>query len=397
MTEVSPPKPSVRRVLAAVSIIAFATALFSRAVDPIIPQIAKDLMVTPETVALLSTGFALPFALVQPVLGPFADIIGKPRVMIACLIILIIAAFVGSITTSFPLLLMTRIVAGMATGGVFPVALALVGDLVPVAERQVALGRYLAMVITGNLMGLSLAGFVGDLIGWRGVFVVAGLCGITAFIAALAGFRGAQHLSQAKTFSLATMLSGYRTVFANPRAKVCYAAVFLEGLAVFGLFPYVALLMHLRGEERASIAGLVLAGFAIGGIGYSFIVPMMLRRFTLGTIMIMGGGIAAISLAGFALIVPWPVTLGIFALFGFGFYTLHGSIQVQATELAPDARGAAVALHAFFFFVGQGTGPVLYGFGFANMDAAFTLAFGAAIILFVGFFCSRLLGPAKAE
>ena len=53
---------NARRVLAGVSTVAFATSLFSRAVDPIVPAIAADLGVTPERVALLSTAFALPFA-----------------------------------------------------------------------------------------------------------------------------------------------------------------------------------------------------------------------------------------------------------------------------------------------------------------------------------------------
>ena len=47
----------------------FATTLFMRSVDPVIPQIAQDLDVMTTTAAMLSTGFTLPYALVQPVLG----------------------------------------------------------------------------------------------------------------------------------------------------------------------------------------------------------------------------------------------------------------------------------------------------------------------------------------
>ena len=51
----------------------------------------------------------------------------------------------------------------MATGGIFPVGFALIGDLVPIKERQVALGRWLVVIMTGNLLGASVAGVVDDL------------------------------------------------------------------------------------------------------------------------------------------------------------------------------------------------------------------------------------------
>ena len=61
----------------------------------------------------------------------------------------------------------------------------------------------------------------------------------------------------------------------------------------------------------------------------------------------------------------WPVQFAAFTLLGFGFYTLHASIQVQATELSTTARGAAMSMHSFSFFVGHASGPVLYGAGFS--------------------------------
>ena len=77
--------------------IGFATALSTRAVDPIIPPIAASLQIDPATVALLSTAFALPFALVQPILGPLADMIGKVRMMILCLVVIIATSLVCAV------------------------------------------------------------------------------------------------------------------------------------------------------------------------------------------------------------------------------------------------------------------------------------------------------------
>jgi DHA1 family inner membrane transport protein len=381
---------NARRVLAGVSTVAFATSLFSRAIDPIIPPIAVDLRVAPETVALLSTAFALPFALIQPVLGPLADAFGKTRIMTGCLLVLIATAAIGAIATSFPVLLASRILAGVAAGGIFPVSLAIVGDLVPVAERQIALGRYLAVVISGNFLGGSLAGVVADLIGWRGVFVAIGVCGAAAFVASRFGFSGQEKPAGARP-PVHAIPGLFCAIISTRRAKICYAAVFLEGVAIFGLFPYVALLLLARGEPRASIAGLVLGGFALGGVVYALMVRILLGRFGARRLMLGGAGIAAVALLGVAFGVSWPTEMAVFGLIGFGFYMLHGCIQVQATEIAPDARGAAMALHSFFFFTGQAIGPVFYGFGFLHFGAVLTLVLSGLLTVLVGILASRLV------
>ncbi|HEX5844921.1 MAG TPA: MFS transporter, partial [Rhodoplanes sp.] len=85
----------------------------------------------------------------------------------------------GVVAPNFSVLLASRILAGVVAGGVFPIALALAGDLVPVARRQVAIGRLLAAAMLGNLLGSPFAGMVGDVIGWRGVFALVTLVALT--------------------------------------------------------------------------------------------------------------------------------------------------------------------------------------------------------------------------
>jgi predicted MFS family arabinose efflux permease len=390
-----PPVPkldqrAVRALILRMSLIGFVTALASRATDPIIPPIAHDINVSANAVALLTTAFALPFALVQPVLGPVGDMVGKVRVMIACLAVTILAMGTCAFATNFSMLLGARIVAGIAAGGIFPVGIAVIGDLVPIKDRQVAIGRWLTAVITGNLLGSSLAGVIGDLVGWRGVFVVITGLGILALIVAMVSLRGAAQAQKAR-FSLGGFSAGYGKVFANPRAKVCFSAVFVEGIAIFGLFPFVALLLLAAGEPRASIAGAVIAGFSLGGVIYALTVPRLVRHWPPDQLMIGGGAVAAIALTIVGFDFAWPVQLGAFTLLGFGFYTLHGSIQVQATELSADARGAAMSLHSFFFFMGHASGPVLYGLGFGLIGSLPVLMISAAIVMLVGLACSRLL------
>ena len=76
-------------------------------------------------------------------------------------------------------------------------------------------------------------------------------------------------------------------------------------------------------------------------------------------------------LALIAFQLSWPIQLVAFTVLGFAFFLLHGSIQVQATELSKTARGSATSLHAFFFFMGQASGPVLFGLGLLSIGASY--------------------------
>jgi predicted MFS family arabinose efflux permease len=377
-------------VLNVIACVIFAGALNTRVVDPVIPQIAFDLAIEPATAALLSTAFAVPYALMQPVLGAMADTFGKVRMMIACLIGIILSALAGMVATDFTLLLLARAVSGVAAGGLFPIGLAIVGDLVPLQQRQVAIGRLLAATMTGNILGASAAGVVADLSSWRGVFFVTSLIGATALAVALAGLRGVVTDTRGP-FVLAGQFANIRSIFANPLAKVCFGAVVLEGAFLFGLFPHIATLLYERGETRASIAGIVIAGFGVGGLIYTFVVSLLVKHFTERYLMFTGGMLMGVGLAALALQAPWQFEFAVFVLFGFAFYLLHGPIQVYVTELAPIARGMAASLHAAFFFLGQAAGPVVYKYGLSHVGTTGSLLTGAVILILVGAWCAATL------
>jgi MFS transporter, DHA1 family, inner membrane transport protein len=85
------------------------------------------------------------------------------------------------------------------------------------------------------------------------------------------------------------------------------------------------------------------------------------------------------------------VQFGCFAVLGCGFYMIHGSLQTFASEISIEARGTAVAMHAFCFFLGQTVGPIAYGFGLAHAGKVVTLSGAAIVMLLLGIVCARLL------
>ncbi len=376
-----------------IAIATFAASLSARALDPVLPHVAEDFGVSIATAASFAAVFAFTFAIIQPVLGAAADMFGKARLMIVCLVLLGLANILGALSTSFPMLFATRILAGVGSGGVFPVALSLTSDLVAPEKRQVAIGRTLAGSMTGNLLGASFSGVIGDFLGWRGVLAVLGALVIAASVAVATGFGGAA-LAHAPKTNFSTLRHGYRTIFANPNA-LCYAAVFIEGCCVLGLFPYLASFLFELGETRLSISGIVIAGFAVGGLFYTLTVSRFLPRLGVNGMMITGASLVGLQLVAISFGPGWRFQATSLLFMGWGFYMIHGCLQVFASELSVEARATALSLHSFFFFMGQTVGPIAYGFGIQTVGKVPTLLTSAVIITALGFACARLLRQAR--
>jgi MFS family permease len=79
----------------------FASTFSGRAVEPMVGVIARDLSTPVETIALLAAAFTLPYAFIQPILGPIGDAVGKERVMKMCLLVLLLA-LLGSVVAPDP-------------------------------------------------------------------------------------------------------------------------------------------------------------------------------------------------------------------------------------------------------------------------------------------------------
>jgi DHA1 family inner membrane transport protein len=380
--------------LAIIAFMTFSSALSVRAVDPMIPQIAHDFWLPPATAAMLAAAF-ISYGAVLPVLGPVADSVGKKRVMIGCLVVLTIASFLCAVAATFEQLFVLRVIAGAGCGGLFPIGMAMLSDLVPLAQRQVAIGRLLAGTITGNLMGSAAAGVVADLIHWRGVFLVLGVVSLIALILAAFGLRGLPETPR-QPLHPRSVIRRYRAIFQIPTARICYLTVLTEGIFVMGLFAYVAVMLLQAGEPRASIAGLVIASFAVGGIIYSVSIGLMLRWLSQKRVMIGGGLFMAAGIAIVAFTPPWQVQCVAFAMMGLGFYMLHASIQVFVTELAPEARSSAIAFHTFSIFAGQSIGTAAFGYGLVLIGAPASLAICSVAIAMTGIISAHLLAQRKA-
>jgi predicted MFS family arabinose efflux permease len=373
------------------SLCGFSGALATRLLDPLITTIASDFATSVSVVAILSSAFALPFGLSQPFLGPTGDAFGKALVVKVAVASLALCLLASALAPDLTVLFITRVLGGVAAGGIMPVCMAMIGDNFPLAVRQVAMSRYIGATLIGQIVGVSVGGMIAEWIGWRGVF------GCAAVLTALAAGAAMMMLPKSNTQraappSIAEAVDRYRMVLSNPRSFVCFSIVFLEGLAIYGIMPYIGELLRSRGAGGLREAGFVIGGLGIGGLLYAFVVPLILRFAKRPAMMVAGGSIAAVALATVGLDVSWATQMASMVGLGFGFFLLHNSVQTEVTELAPSARASAFSLHAFSFFMGQAIGPIAYGAALPMLGATASCAGGAVILAVTGVAASQLLG-----
>ena len=390
---ITPPPPptdeakvDVRRLILLLGISCFAGAIGGRVMDPFVTTLAAEFDAPVSQAALLASAYALPFALIQPILGPVGDAIGKRRIIQMGLCCLTLFSLLAPFATSLGGLIALRALAGAAAGGIMPLTLAAVGDAVPIKDRQVALSRLLVFSIVGQIAGGALAGLLGPLIGWRGVlWLCCGLAATAALVMLLVPIGPPEPRSR---FDPVRALQRYRFILSLPQARILYFAVAVEGVLIFGTFPYFAPILESRGfggSLGATVeAGMAVAAFGCGGIVYAAVAKPLLARIGQGRLVMLGGALAATALLGFGLAPTATIFIAAGLALGTGFYMIHNTIQTRVTEVAPEARGSAVALHAFHFFTGQSLGPVLVGLAISGFGAPVAMAVAAAGILALG-------------
>lgn len=384
MAEAAQPQPapgSLKALILVLGACGFASTFTMRILDPLVPTLASEFTRSVPQVAAIATAFSFAYAVGQPFLGPVADSFGKLRTISTCLLLLATLSAAAAFAWSFDALTIMRTAAGIVAGGVIPAAMAAIGDRAPMAERQVQLGRFLVLMIVGQMAGAACSGLIATHIGWRGVFLVAGALAAIAGILVMVVLKPRPDAQRPK-LSFSGALARYATVFANPQTKVLYGLVIIEGALVFGMPPYVAAILQERAGVGPSQAGIVIAGTGLGGIVYGILTRILVERLGPARMTTVGGALMALAYCLFALpMLPWWSAIAIFMLSGFGFFLMHGTFQALATELAPSARGSAVALFACALFCGHALGPLLMGttlhlFGTSGAILSFAAAVG---------------------
>jgi predicted MFS family arabinose efflux permease len=336
----------------------FATQAQVRVTDSLLPQIAADFHTTIGVAAMVVTAYAVAHGSIQLVIGPVGDRFGKYRtVALMCAIGAVLVALCGT-AASLSQLTLARFVTGAAGGWIIPISMAYVGDVTPFKLRQPILARYLTGQILGQLSGQAMGGVLGDLMGWRNVFFV--LSAVYALAAAGLVFELITNpLTRAPSHPDETtrgFVADYAAVLSNRFARVVIIAAFIEGALVWGAFAYIGAHLRARFGLSFTLVGLTVGCFGLGGLMFAALVKILVLRLGQTGLAIGGGFLIAAAYIDLAVAPVWWLAPIATMAIGLGFYMLHNTMQTNATQMTPQARGTAVAVFSSAIFVGQTAG-----------------------------------------
>ena len=361
---------------------ALSAAMANRAMDPLIAEVAREFDVALATAAGVISIYALAYAFSQPILGPLGDYYGKGRMLRLCMWMLCASLVVVVISPTIGVLMAARFFGGIASAGIMPTGMASVGDLYGPSERQQKIGTYVSVALVGYTFAAAAAGILAVYLSWRAIFAITL---VFAILAALLLSRIVEKTPRPdKPISIRDAVGGYKTLFSNPRAKYCYGAVFLEGVALWGTLPFVAPILEARGEGGAGEAGFIITAMGLGMLLFTSTVKYWLKLATPYQLMFIGGLITGVGPVSLAFHLDWMWFAPIFAVSGFGFMAMHNSIQAEVANLAPSVRGSAFSMHSCWLFVGHSVGPILFTIGQARFGQPAMLGFYSLVLLLIG-------------
>jgi predicted MFS family arabinose efflux permease len=336
---------------------------------------------------MLIAGFMLPYGLGQAILGPLGDRLGKLRV--ACVAILLYGAVVIACGTASGMtaLVAWRALSGLCAGAVIPLLMAYIGDVVPYAERQATIGRFLTGMVMAQMLTGPISGVIGGYAGWRMSFLALGIFAVLVGITLLLRFgRGLWAAPPTAGFGPVPGVVAYLRLLKLRTGRWLLISAFWDGFCLFGgAFPYVG--AFLIGEFRldTAFAGVLVAGFGVGSFLYTRFARRLVAKFGERGLLLLGGLGLSAGLAGLAAAPVWPVAAALQFAIGLMFYMFHGVLQARATEALPEARGAAVSAFALALFIGQTVGALSFGalLAFGGYRTAFLAASATMLALTV--------------
>jgi predicted MFS family arabinose efflux permease len=337
----------------------FASMASMRIGDPMLVVLGEEFQVSTGEASGVVSVFAVVYGLMQLFYGPLGERFGKLRVVSLAVAACALFSAITALSVNLPMLLVMRGFMGAAAAGIIPLSMAWVGDQVPYERRQETLAKLMSATVIGMMVGLWFGGFAADTLGWRSAFAL--LAVMFAWPAVL--LWRVQQKSTAPTSGQAiSLIDSFRLtgqLLVMPRVRWVLGVTATEGALVFGAMAFMPTHLHQQFGLSVVAAGSVMMLYGVGGLLYS----QMARRWLawLGERGLVRTG-AAMVVVGL-LVLAWGsgVWLGMLAclMTGLGFYMLHNTLQVQATQMAPAARGTAVTLFACSLFFGQSTGVLL--------------------------------------
>lgn len=347
----------------------------------LLTPIAMDLGITEGMAGQTVTATAVVALLTSLVISSATRRIDRRQVLLAFSVLLVAANLMVALAPSLPLLLLGRVLLGVALGGFWSMSAAIAMRLVPEALVPRALSMIFSGVSAATILAAPVGSYLGDVAGWRSVFFMAAGLAVIALVA--------------QVFTLPRMapsgLTRLRTlaeVLARPGVGLGMLAVMLVFTGHFAFFTYIRPFLETVTGVGISAVSAILLGFGIANfLGTLLAGPMIERslRLTLLSMPLLMGmlGIALVSLGN----APMADAVMV-SLWGLAFGAVPVAWSTWLTRTVPDqaesAGGLIVAAIQLAIAIGAAAGGAMFDLSGATgvfASAGFTLLLAAAIIM----------------
>ena len=343
---------SYKKILAGLAFAGVATFAQLYSTQAVLPMMAADLQVTAAEAALTISLATVGLALTVLPWSFLADRIGRVRAMVWGISAATVLGLLVPLAASFPMLLGLRMLEGMALGGIPAIAIAYLSEEVNKAHAALAAGTYVAGTTLGGLAGRLVAGFAGELWGWRAAALAVSI------LAAAAAVLFLVLVPQARGFTAAAasgFRGGLRTLAGhgrNPRLMALYVQAFLLMGGFVAVYNYLG--FRLSGEPfslPATVISLIFLAYLSGTVSSRW-AGGLTARFGRRTVLIAGTVLMA---AGLALTLTQLLALILVGLLLFtgGFFAAHSIGAGWTGVIATTGRAQAASLYNLAYYLGS--------------------------------------------
>jgi DHA2 family multidrug resistance protein len=159
-------------IIGVISIATFMVVLDTSIANVALAHIAGSLSVSYDESTWVVTSFLIANAVIIPISGWLADVIGRKRFYMISVALFTIASFFCGLASSLGFLLIARVFQGIGGGGTAPVEQSMIVDTFPPEKRGLAFAIYGIVVIVGPILGPSIGGWITDNASWHWVFFI---------------------------------------------------------------------------------------------------------------------------------------------------------------------------------------------------------------------------------
>ena len=168
-----------------VAMAAFMEILDTSIANVALPYMAGSLSASNDESTWILTSYLVSNAIVLPISGWFAGILGRKRFFMLCLVIFTISSLLCGIAPSLGAILIFRILQGAGGGGLQPVAQSILADTFPPQQRGLAFALYGITAVVAPTIGPTLGGWITDNYSWRWIFFINLPVGIVTLLLVL--------------------------------------------------------------------------------------------------------------------------------------------------------------------------------------------------------------------